>query len=184
MGLIIPVRNLTDESLYSIRAWVDFPHIRHASKERLSVRSNADGAYQSQRFDVADEGTNQRNAIFREVSECLAPSLPTGLEMSQLWVNYNPPGSWNMPHVHVPYPYSGAACIQNDGPGGDFIAINSNPWASFEGSGSPIESVQFRPGQVLLFRGSQLHMVTPNRSDQERITIGFNLQWQKGNETE
>lgn len=103
------------------------------------------------------------------------------------WVNINPPGAHNVPHDHPGSYWSGCYYVKNDEPvdnpagGGGaitFIDARSAP------AGQPLvqaptmralHSVHPKPGALLLFPSSLKHLVSPNESDQDRVTIAFNV---------
>ncbi len=102
------------------------------------------------------------------------------------WINVNPPGAHNVPHDHPGSFWSGAYYVKNskslDEPqlGGaiSFIDARTAP------TGQPLIKAPtlaglktFHPtaGTLLLFPSTIKHLVHPNDSDEDRVTIAFNV---------
>jgi uncharacterized protein (TIGR02466 family) len=103
------------------------------------------------------------------------------LHMVNAWANINGPGNWNAPHIHLPCQWSGcfyvnvndAAQLRNDG---NIIFIDPLPLGPhFRKATNSV--IQPKTGMILIFPSYLMHMVEPHQSDEERISIAFNLQW-------
>lgn len=100
------------------------------------------------------------------------------------WVNVNPPGGYNAPHVHPSSVLSGVYYVSTpmgENPVGGAIEFNV-PHPILRMSGMPVmemlrERIQIRPepGLLLMFPGTLSHWVHPNDSGEERVTMAFNV---------
>lgn len=103
------------------------------------------------------------------------------VSMTNLWVNINGAGNWNMPHSHLPNEWSGVAYIsvnevstkQNERDG-DLIFINPMPMGKQYKRPASI-SYTPRNGKLFLFPGYLLHMVAPHNDSADRISVAFNF---------
>ena len=99
------------------------------------------------------------------------------------WVNINPPGGYNAPHIHPDALISGTFYVSvptGANPVGGAIEFNvpHNTLKMSKLFVTPMLTERVRvmpePGLVLLFPGTQPHWVHPNDSGQDRISISFN----------
>ena len=108
------------------------------------------------------------------------------------WININPKGGANATHHHQPWDWSGVFYVKQpdisdkDGRSGMIEFINpcqqSSTLASkgFENSGmAPFLRFRPNPGEIVLFPSYLLHSVYPNETDDDRITIAYNLMLNK-----
>ena len=91
--------------------------------------------------------------------------------LAGLWVNISFPGSYNGPHNHGtdPEQTSGVLYLKTPPDCGHIGFIN--PY-------NPNRLTEFHPtkGDLLLFPSPLDHLVTPNYSEEDRISIAFNCQ--------
>jgi len=110
-----------------------------------------------------------------------------------LWANVNRRGSFNAIHTHPDAILSGAAYLKVDGEAQGVIqfldAREGNPtthWRCFmnlnEATPLTEEAVTIVPreGDILLFPGWVKHWVTPNETDEARVTVAFNIRMNPG----
>lgn len=100
------------------------------------------------------------------------------------WVNINPPGGYNAPHIHPDTLISGTYYVSVPAVGANPVggAIEFNvPHPTLKMSNvvvTPMLAERVRvmpePGLVLLFPGTLSHWVHPNDSDGDRVSISFN----------
>ena len=108
------------------------------------------------------------------------------------WININPKGGANATHHHQPWDWSGVFYVKQPnisdegGRSGMIEFINpcqqSSTLASkgFENSGmAPFLRFRPNPGEIVLFPSYLLHSVYPNETDDDRITIAYNLMLNK-----
>ena len=104
------------------------------------------------------------------------------------WININPKGGANATHHHQPWDWSGVFYVKQPnisdegGRSGMIEFINpcqqSSTLASkgFENSGmAPFLRFRPNPGEMVFFPSYLLHSVYPNETDDDRITIAYNL---------
>ena len=105
-----------------------------------------------------------------------------------LWANINRNGDFNAPHTHPDAILSGAVYLKNasedQGQIQFFDAREGNPtsqWSCFMQIPDRTEltedvyTVTPREGDILFFPGWLRHWVTPNRTDEDRVSMSFNL---------
>lgn len=104
------------------------------------------------------------------------------------WVNVNPPGGYIGPHSHPHALLSGSYYVEVPGESDAGGAIEFVSPHSVTLMGGLIKSpmlldkrrVKPRPGSILIFLSNQMHWVLPNRTDQDRVSVAFNLSIARG----
>lgn len=124
--------------------------------------------------------------LLGEAVEGLAgPGALAGMELvANGWINVNPPGGYNAPHVHPEALLSGVYYVAvppaGANPAGGMIEFNvphpTLKLAHLAGLDMLAERVRVapEPGLLLLFPGTLSHWVHPNDSAGERVSISFN----------
>ena len=100
-----------------------------------------------------------------------------------LWVNINPKGSYNRVHIHPESRISGVFWVKstNKEDSGTIVFMREDAYAI--GTIAPIQtkysviSASYVPliNRMLLFPSCVSHQVFPNLTDEDRISISFNL---------
>lgn len=108
-----------------------------------------------------------------------------GWRYNSIWINSNKHGCSNAPHVHFNCQLSGIFYVKippNSGATRFFNPSLMYPLESFKNSHFLERSLEYScynwnpsEGQMLLFPSTLLHDVETNQSNDERITISFNL---------
>ena len=101
------------------------------------------------------------------------------------WINVNPRGGYNSPHDHPGAFWSGCYYIKvppGEGNAGSIEFLSPHrPVVPPDLIKAPITAAKMcmRPkeGTVLIFPASVIHWVHPNDSDEERVTIAFNVRF-------
>ena len=98
------------------------------------------------------------------------------------WVNINRKGGFNTTHHHGTYHVSGVYYVKTTGQSGMIELINSRfDYHIFNQIGGQAfaPNVKIRPavGSMLVFPATLLHFVFPNETDEERISIAWNLRF-------
>jgi uncharacterized protein (TIGR02466 family) len=101
------------------------------------------------------------------------------MNLSKLWVNINPPGSYQSRHTHSEFPVAGTYYLKVPENSGNLIFYHPSPH---------VESLQrlkpFYPfthihvpcdGDLLMWPGYMSHEVSYNYSNENRITVSFCL---------
>lgn len=137
------------------------------------------------------QGHGFNNEEFTEAIKAAIPPIKVNskydFEVDKIysWVNINSKGHSNAIHNHkVPFGdtlWSGVFYVQVPENSGDIVFLDSrsgivdvNDYLYNDGP-SNYYSITPEAGQMLLFPSWLMHYVTPNESDQERISIAFNL---------
>jgi len=133
-------------------------------------------------FDAIDNNVNY-------IKEAIGVSLDVPHSIVNFWVNINEPGNFlldsNTPHVHPGYflscvyypkglPESGNLYLLSPFNG----VVESIPAEHLEHSTGFCDtrwSVTPEPGKLVMFPSWLMHWVTPNYSDDDRISIAFNI---------
>ena len=119
---------------------------------------------------------------FREYIKYYAIKEPSWLEFIAFFCNINPPGSSNTMHHHAMGEFSGAFWLQADKEAGDLIVMNPfynrflNTCAILQDN-SCYNSKHFEPqvNKGVFFNSSLVHYVDINRSQRDRVAIGYNI---------
>ena len=104
----------------------------------------------------------------------------TELETIGFWANISGRGAWHSPHHHLPCNWSSVVYIDVE------KAITPNDTAAliefinpipFPASFAQPSSCAYAPsnGLAFVFPGALMHMVNPNTTDSERISMSFNF---------
>lgn len=99
------------------------------------------------------------------------------------WVNVNPPGGYIGPHAHPNGLISGSYYVNvpdTKGLGGAIEFIAPHPVGYMAGwikAPMLVDKIRVhpKPGEVLLFPSQLMHWVLPNDSEEDRVTVAFNL---------
>lgn len=111
------------------------------------------------------------------------------LFLTNLWININQKSNFNRPHIHPDSILSGVYyvdCVPDSGqivflhPSiAQKILIDENAIGSFTEFSSASNTVDAENGKLVIFPSWIEHYVEPNLSDQERISIAFNINIKK-----
>jgi uncharacterized protein (TIGR02466 family) len=107
------------------------------------------------------------------------------LAVDSMWININPPYSYNSNHVHPGVFISGSYYIKVPNKSGSLYFVNPSqlqPLFTRQDlikEYNPLNSLRWNvdpePGQLLLFPAWIEHGVTQNLSEEDRISIAFNI---------
>ena len=102
------------------------------------------------------------------------------LRLGSYWANVMGPGGFNAPHHHHPQHWSGVYYVSvpqvggtSDDTSGMIEFLNPSPIQSHWGAGSFAYGP--RPGAMLLFPSSLVHLVHPHQAEDKRVSIAYNL---------
>ncbi len=105
--------------------------------------------------------------------------------ITQSWLNKNAKNQWHHEHVHPNSMVSGVwyPLINEKSPPIKFkrsdYSVTSFDIKEFNNFNSATYMLPLRKGELILFPSNLEHMVPPNQSDEERISLSFNT-WSKG----
>ncbi len=114
---------------------------------------------------------------------------PETLDMKiSAWMNANPRGGFNAPHTHPGAHWSGVYYVSQpaatEGTSGmiEFLDPRSDlpNWRILQAKAfRPKRKIRPAAGEIVLFPSYLVHWVYPNETDEERVTIAFNLTFKK-----
>ena len=156
---------------------VEFSH--KLMKESKGVVKSNRGGWQSRILNSKEFGPLFKN-IYDVVGQLPIPINKITLE--QAWINVNVKNDWNTIHQHGhQYELSGTYFVKTPKNCGNFVfrdprpaAIGHSFWNSYFDKGEEFW-VQPYEGLLLLFPPYLEHIVEPNKTDEERISISFDL---------
>lgn len=96
------------------------------------------------------------------------------ITLQNIWVNVNGPGAYNQVHVHPGSVLSGVLWVDCPEDSGDFYftdPLEMNTYCL----GPNAQKVEPIEGQMMIFPACIPHYVLPNTSEEDRISISFNL---------
>jgi len=143
------------------------------------------GGFQTRSFTSIDNEDILYNVFLNPVFEFaqqLNPKKETKLTLDNFWINSNSKNSYNSLHNHdgifsgvyyikVPKD-SGRLVFQN----GDLTKISNHHYEIFQNENfSSKYYCNVEKYQLYLFTSPTLHFVEPNNSDEERISVAFNI---------
>lgn len=132
---------------------------------------------------------------FDKFAEYIVPSITELLKsyeiekeirIVQMWLNVNGPNSYNVCHRHPGSDLSGVLWIKQTSESGRFVfddidnvdqilTTNINPQYLKEKNMLPEIVPEYQDGTVILFPSMLTHRVEINETDEDRISISFNL---------
>jgi len=184
-GIIFPtnyyVIDIFDE--YKNQRYKDFL-IQLSKKTESKKRSNRNG-WQSDTFlwqedifkPLLDEALNSAQIIASRLSNQKLPQMV----VRSLWGNINPKGGFNFTHVHPSGWMSGVYYIQLPEGNNEIVFEDPRPARLMDFQRSCLIKDEYfshypKVGELLLFPSWLPHFVSPNTSDENRITISFNIE--------
>ena len=163
---------------------IDYAYNLRDSDERGRTASNR-GGYQSLAFPVKG-GDILQDLLINIISNI--PSFRNNVDVvCHSWVNINPPLSFNVKHCHPNCDIAGVLWIKIPENSGDIVFHSPYNYISynemicytreFQEKGKYFHDYKFpaREGNLLLFPAHIEHKVDENNSDEDRISVSFNL---------
>ena len=155
-------------------------------KDPKGVSLSNRGGWQSEGFEII----NEDDVLQLFLINCLS-NFPPIKESVQLrgyaWININKPGDYNIKHVHPTNNLSGVLWIKAPQNSGDIIFDSPNVFESFlenksytddfKKSCNIDDSYHFYPteGRIIVFPSHLSHHVQENKSNEDRISVSFNI---------
>ena len=103
----------------------------------------------------------------------LIQEIDPQFKIKQSWLNINGKGDYNLVHEHTDADYSGVVYIKVPPQSGNLIF--HNPMLTKYLMNHRVHQLEPKDGMVILFPNWLPHEVSPNDSDEERISIAFNI---------
>ena len=155
-------------------------------KDPIGVSLSNRGGWQSEGFEVI----NEDDVLQLFLINCLS-NFPPIKESVQLrgyaWININKPGDYNIKHVHPTNNLSGVLWVKAPQNSGDIVFDSPNNFESFLENKSYDDdfkksiciddSYHFYPteGRMIVFPSHLQHHVQENKSNEDRISVSFNI---------
>ena len=148
------------------------------------------GGWQSSYFTL----DNQDDVLQNFLSNCLSkfPSIEKSVKLfAGAWININPTGAFNTKHSHPTSNLSGVLWIKCPENCGNIIFENPNSFAAhlevacytedFRNNNCIFNTYWFPPieGRILVFPSYLEHRVDFNKSNEDRISVSFNIRLQE-----
>jgi uncharacterized protein (TIGR02466 family) len=154
-------------------------HSYNLKKNSFSVKKSNEGGWQS---DLQDTNKIPINILLKQIQESckkINKNIKDVL-VNQLWININSKNDWNSVHQHSQYHISGTyyvktnkncgeICFRDPRPG----ALTNNVYKIYEQY--PIQFFNPEDGMLILFPSFLDHYVKPNKSEEDRISISFDI---------
>ena len=160
-------------------------------REPEGVLISNQGGWQSSDFSV----NNEYDTLHSFLINCLAgfPVIDESFNIKvNAWININKPGDFNIKHNHPGVDLAGVLWIKAPKDSGNIIFDNPTGFESFNEINSYVpdfkeefnfyHSYQFNPieGIILVFPSHLSHRVQQNKSNEDRISVSFNIRLSSG----
>ena len=137
---------------------------------------------------------NENDVLKKFLTNCLAefPPIKKSVRLFvSAWVNINPPEAFNMKHNHPTSDLSGVLWIKSQKDCGNIIFDSPRSFAThqeiecynedFKENNNYFHSFSFNPvaGRLIVFPSHLEHHVAFNESQEDRISVSFNIRLQK-----
>ena len=144
------------------------------------------GGWQSKGFDVNDENDKLHQFIVNCLSQFPYIKISVKLLLHG-WININKPGDYNVMHSHPTNDLSGVIWLKAPKDSGRIVFVSPFNFKSyremssytddFKKSFNIDESYYFNPiaGRILVFPSHLQHEVLENKSNEDRISVSFNI---------
>ena len=150
----------------------------HETKFVSNTKSNQ-GGYQSPNINLMDYFPLISNNLMFGLKSIIK-DIGMDLKIDSSWININRKHNFNLPHCHPNSAFSGIIYLKTNPICGKINFRNPTPCEMF-----PINDTingyfgrwffSPEPGDVLIFPSYLNHYVEPNLSDEDRISIAFNM---------
>lgn len=154
---------------------------QNKTREKQNIRSNVNGDQ------IQFKDTYLSNIFTNKAVQILTGNynLKKGfsLTMGNMWINLNPQKSYNSAHTHPQSNFSGCFYINPSNDGGDLVFLRNDKCVSFTDNDSFFEGSDFndvftikpKKNLFVLFSSHLTHLVTPQFSSEDRVSISFNF---------
>ena len=144
------------------------------------------GGWQSKGFDVNDENDKLHQFIVNCFSQFPYIKISVKLLLHG-WININKPGDYNVMHSHPTNDLSGVIWLNAPKDSGRIVFVSPFNFKSYKEMSSYTddfkksfnidESYYFNPiaGRILVFPSHLQHEVLENKSNEDRISVSFNI---------
>ena len=156
------------------------------NKDPEGVIYSNHGGWQSPNFDIEDEN----DLLHSFLINCLSnfPNIDKSIDFGiDAWININKKGDYNEKHNHPNCHLAGVLYLKCPQDCGNIVFDSPTSYQSyqeirsyskeFQEYNNVFQSYEFYPteGRILVFPSHLLHLVEPNQSNEDRISISFNI---------
>jgi len=193
------VINLYFPSIFFLSEIENFSSIKHNLLDKIyefhqendiGVEYSNCGGWHSE--DITDEKNFEPyvKLLENKILECLNSVLEDGTRISitEMWININKRGDFNRTHTHTECDFSGVIWINTCGSqSGNIEFENPNLFEqskilhklkeNIKNEFALHRSIWMEPkeGMIVIFPSNMRHLVFPNKTDSDRISISFNI---------
>mgnify|MGYP001377518579 FL=1 len=102
-------------------------------------------------------------------------------EVDRMWCNVNTRDDFNMIHSHGQFQFSGAYYVKAPKDSGQIVfrdprpAAITNEFVTSQFNGGEVYRIEPEEGKLLIFPSYLDHMVMPSKSDDDRVSISWNI---------
>lgn len=159
----------------------------YQSKTKSVILSNRGGWQSPSDFHEQESFLDFKKYIMNNVFQSLT-HYNIQFELCNMWVNINKKNNYNIAHIHPGANLSGVFWIKTSTNCGNLIFDNPHAFLQYKLIKSidkqekikynyhPLLKFTPKEGTLVLFPAHLLHYVESNESDEDRISIAFNLQ--------
>jgi uncharacterized protein (TIGR02466 family) len=147
-------------------------------KNKLSIREGIQLRDMHTNKEWCDLFSNNISVIYEVASDWIRHSWSiddlsdVALGINNMWINYSPPGAYNVLHHHPHANISGVFYLQSEENSGSIVFPHPFP---HELSASRAHRVYPEENTGLLFYSGLQHYVDVNHSTSDRISVSFNI---------
>ena len=155
-------------------------YILNEAENKPSVIKSNRGGWQSETIHPTDENYKPLVEQITEVLKHINLDIK-GASIAQMWTNVNKKGDWNIIHQHGTYTLSGTYYVKVPENGGRLTFRDPRPAAISNGfmvnkfDNGEFMNINLREGLLAIWPSYLDHFVEPSNSDEERISISFDL---------
>ena len=182
----VPIHYLQIDNFEDIRdSLIKYAYDLKNIEQEGRLASNR-GGFQSDPFEIKDCNDILHDLLINVISNI--PSFRENIDVkTDGWININPPQAFNVTHHHPNCEIAGVLWIKIPKNSGDFIFVSPYDFLSYVEMFSYKEefkqelnyyhNYKFSPqeGTLLLFPSHLQHRVARNESNEDRISVSFNL---------
>ena len=154
-----------------IAEWI----LKYKKSTKGRVISNRGGWQQE--VDAREEILKPIDAAIHETLKSVPLTGPKEFNIS-MWININNKGDWNIYHDHMGVHLSGVYYVKVPKDSGEIIFKDPRKGSDLEHIGGlhpPNMPLVPQAGVLLMFPAFLEHMVSPSQSDEDRISIAYNV---------
>tara|TARA_B000000609_G_C24033201_1_gene271821 strand:- start:43 stop:612 length:570 start_codon:yes stop_codon:yes gene_type:complete len=134
---------------------------------------------------TTNEDSIIKDLIQKIIDENIQKVFKPELEIQGYWVNVNSRDNYNIYHCHPGAALAGVVYLQASEDSGDLVFYHPNAYSVYEESTAYTQDwnltqhvqIQMHPktGSCYIFPGHVMHGVEPNRTQDDRVSVSFNL---------